>query len=239
MRLRVRASRPGGRRPPSPAFAGCFVDPEFLSRRECSEQLDEVATFRREHDLPLIERPGGARPLRYRVIDGEHVARWLPGVREVAERVRRVVAGIAPDGAFFLDDTAAAVNVNIVPPGGSYRWHYDRNAYTGLVYLNAVADGEIELFPNYRLRLGPEGSLLQRLTDGTAKNDYVRALLGKKVVVRPLPGTLLVMRGDRCLHSVAPVGGKADRVSLVTAFDLPGKTFAGGENLDRYLYSNS
>lgn len=37
------------------------------------------------------------------------------------------------------------------PPGGEYRWHYDRNAVTAILYLNEVPGGETEIFPNFRL----------------------------------------------------------------------------------------
>jgi hypothetical protein len=187
--------------------------------------------------LPVVERLGTARPLRYRVIDGTHIARSFPGIGAIAERVQRVVAAIAPSESFFLDNLAARVNVNIVAPGGSYRWHYDRNAFTGLVSLNAVLDGEIEMYPNYRFRLGSGTSWLQRLADGVAVNATLRDRVSKKHVIRPEPGLLIVIRGDRCLHSVAPVAGETDRVSLVIAFDRPGKIFGQQDDLDRYLYS--
>jgi hypothetical protein len=52
-------------------------------------------------------------------------------------------------GRDFIREQAAPRN--ITPPGGEYRWHYDRNAATAILYLNEVPGGETEMFPNYRL----------------------------------------------------------------------------------------
>ena len=49
-----------------------------------------------------------------------------------------------------IEDAVAARNINVTPPGGEYRWHYDRNAVTAIIYLNEVPGGETEIFANYR-----------------------------------------------------------------------------------------
>ena len=214
-----------------------LVEPDFLTPLECAAHLRAIARFRLEHELPLIERRERSRSLLYRVIDGVHVARSLPGISSVAERVRRVIAGISPDHAHYVYDERAAVNVNIVPPGGSYRWHYDLSPYTAMLYLNTVTGGEIEMYPNYRLCVGPAASKLQRFVDRVAGDPRARELFGKKVAVRPAPGLLLVMRGDRCLHSVAPTAGAADRISMVMAFDRLGTKYVQRSRLNRFVYT--
>ena len=128
-------------------------------------------------------------------------------------------------------------NVNITPPGGEYRWHYDRNAVTAIVYLNEVPGGETELYPNFRLRLKQRYSRLQRWLDRLLQVGLVRRVFGKLVMVAPRRGSLVLMAGNMCLHSVRPVGGDEDRINLILAYDEPGAQFAIEENLDTYLYT--
>jgi hypothetical protein len=79
---------------------------------------------------PPVERDSGRRPLHYRVIDGlalrDHVPQLEASSREV-NGVRQRADGrpLAP-----MQNPQAQLNVNITPPGGSYRWRYDRNAVT-------------------------------------------------------------------------------------------------------------
>ncbi|HET8840930.1 MAG TPA: hypothetical protein VFN35_05650 [Ktedonobacteraceae bacterium] len=41
------------------------------------------------------------------------------------------------------------MNGNIMLAGGEYRWHYDQNTITALLYPNKGDGGEIEFYPNY------------------------------------------------------------------------------------------
>ena len=138
--------------------------------------------------------------------------------------------------------SAVAVNVNVTPAGGAYRWHYDRNAVTLILYLNAVIGGAIELCPGYRILL-PSGwatSRSQRALDGVLELRPLRRLAGQAVTIEPRPGRLLLMRGRRCLHSVQPVAsGSPERVAVVMAYDHPADSADPGEALDRYLYTAS
>lgn len=48
-------------------------------------------------------------------------------------------------------------------------------------------------------------------------------------------GTLLVVCGNRSLHSVRTVLGESERINVVLAFDVPGSHNAS-PSLDDYLY---
>jgi hypothetical protein len=63
--------------------------------------------------------------------------------------------------------------------------------------------------------------------------------LGHKVVVHPEPGLLVLLRGDRCLHSVTAVTGSECRYNLVMAFDSAGSPRRDAGALDAYLYSQA
>jgi hypothetical protein len=134
-----------------------------------------------------------------------------------------------------LGDKQVACNVNITQPGGSYRYHYDRNAVTVILYLNETRGGETECYPNHRLNL----IYLQREVDRVFENPMFRRVFGKQILVRPRAGRLLVMRGDRCLHSVREVSGNADRINIVMSYDVKGARHANSHHLNSYLYSGA
>jgi hypothetical protein len=219
--------------------AGYAVYDNFADRRACDALVDAVNDYRHHHRLPYIERRCRGRDLRYQVIDGPRVAEALPAVdgllqaadRAVSEACCRPLARLAGQ---------VGVNVNITPPGGSYRWHYDRCPVTAMVYLNAVAGGEIELYPNHRLPCGHfAGTSLQRTVDAVGACRPVLWLSrAPHVAVSPVPGRLLIIRGDRCLHSVREVGEGPDRINLVVSYDVVGAERARPE-LDAYLYSDA
>lgn len=218
----------------------------FVGFQAVERYADEVATagllaaveaYLAHHELPVIERRHGARRLCYQVIDGLQVARDLPGLLDVYEAVNAEVDARLGVHVVPVAEPVARVNVNITPPGGSYRWHYDRNAVTATLYLNRVVGGELELCPGYRLSRGAGAGALGRAADRALQWRGVMRVLGHKVVVHPEPGLLVLMRGDRCLHSVAAVTGGACRYNLVMAFDDAGSAPRAAGALDAYLYS--
>lgn len=218
---------------------GCVITTDYLPQAENNALLAEVDRFRRVTELPVVARAGGERGLRYQVIDGPAVAAHLPGVVALYERVRRDLERTYRRPLVPLDDERAALNVNITSPEGSYRWHYDRNAVTAVLYLNQVTGGELELCPGYRitsrwLRRLPR---LQQALDAGLAVRPVRRVLGGPQFVAPAPGTLVSMRGDRCLHSVRPVTGTQDRVCVVMSYDPPGSS-SRRQLLNDYLYSS-
>ena len=109
---------------------------DFLTASRCEELLEVVAKYRVDHDLPLIVRRDQDRSLCYRVIDGEQIHRYLPQVEQLYLETAKVVRQVSGLDLAPLENRGASVNVNITPVGGQYRWHYDRNAVTGILYLN-------------------------------------------------------------------------------------------------------
>lgn len=125
----------------------------FATREVCAALVSEINEHRRQHHLPVIERANGELPLRYAVIDGDQIAECLPEVSRVYERTTRLVKKLWPGKIEPLVDRKVACNINITEPGGSYRYHYDRNAVTAVLYLNEIKGGETECYPDYRLPL--------------------------------------------------------------------------------------
>ena len=212
----------------------------YLSAARCDALLDAVAAYRAEHPLPLIERPGTPRALRYRVIDGEQVHAHLPALEDLYREVLAIVREHFGAAVVPLRHRVAGVNVNLVPPGGEYRWHYDRNAVTALLYLNRVDGGETEIYPGYRVSLGRwQASPLQQRLDGVLQWGPVRRVFGRMRSIAPAVGRLVLMRGDRSLHAVRAVTGSDERINLVMTFDVPGARHLQERALDPYLYAAS
>lgn len=110
---------------------------------------------------------------------------------------------------------------------------------TAILYLNETEGGETECYPNYRLSLSHAyNSPLQQKLDRLLQNRYLRSVAATQLLVRPLAGRLLIMRGNRCLHSVRPVLGQTDRLNIIMSYDHPDANFAVAENLNSYLYTS-
>ena len=222
------------------AKQGYLIVPSYLQNVDCERLLAAVEEYRKTNDVPVVHRPSGKRPLRYAVIDGMRVREHFPQVSLLAGELNKLANSLSEQPLVPLADERVAININITTKGGAYRWHYDRNAVTAILYLNSVDGGETECYPNFRVTMpGGIASVLQRLSDRILQTRRLRKLSGRKIMVSPEAGKLLVMRGNKCLHSVLPVTGDADRVNLIVSLDLPGKTFAVADGLNRYLYEST
>jgi 2-oxoglutarate-Fe(II)-dependent oxygenase superfamily protein len=217
---------------------GVEVVPEFLSGDECESLLSAIADYRRTHELPVVYREEKGRSLNYIVMEGWRFHEALPDSEAIVDRVRNQLESICGEPLVLIDDARAACNVNITPPGGQYRWHYDRNLVTALVYLNAVEGGETDLYPNYRLTWPwRQPTKMQSLLDRLLLIKGVRKVAGRPTAVTPAQGTFVALRGNTTLHSVRPVGGDEVRINLVVAFDRPGSD-SSRPTLNAYLYES-
>lgn len=222
----------------SPFFRRGFeISRGFLSVAECENYLRSVRELERLEGLPLIERQAPGRALRYKVIDGRRIGSAIPDIDKLTGCVRAELEQVTGSSLEPIRDAVAARNVNVTPPGGEYRWHYDRNAVTAIIYLNEVPGGETELYPNYRLVL-PGVRRLQRWLDALLRLPAARRLSGRQVVAAPERGSMLIIRGDRTLHSVRRVGGDQDRVNVILAFDGPDARSTRSD-LNTYLYDQT
>jgi hypothetical protein len=218
---------------------GVAIQPHFLSAEECEKYCESVLALDRSVGLPLIERQVRERSLRYKVVDGRIIGDALPEIDELTARVEEALEHTCGPGLRPIDDAVAARNINVTPPGGEYRWHYDRNAATAVIYLNEVPGGETEIFPNYRLLLrGGRYPRIQQRLDDMLRPRIVRRLFGDLKVVVPRQGTMVIMRGNTTLHSVRAVLGDDDRIAVVLAYDYPGRGHRRAA-LNSYLYTSA
>jgi hypothetical protein len=218
---------------------GMALEPNFLSPEECEKYCQSVLALDRSKGLPLIERQVRERSLRYKVVDGLRIAEALPEIDDLSRRVEEALERICGPGLVPIDDFVAARNINVTPPGGEYRWHYDRNAATAIIYLNEVPGGQTEIFPNFRLLIRDgRYQRIQRRLDDVIRLRIVRRLFGHQRLVQPRQGTLVIMRGNTTLHSVRAVLGTEDRIAVVLAYDFPGQDHRRSA-LNDYLYTSA
>jgi hypothetical protein len=211
---------------------------DFMSPAQCGEILTSIRSYRAQNEPPLIDRVERSRSLRYRVIDGNAVAQGLTELEVLYRQIGQLISEWSGQTLVPIEDRVAGININITPPGGEYRWHYDRNAVTAILYLNQVQGGATEIYANHRILLPPSLQMLQHGVDAIARGRLALTLVGKKTAVTPQAGRLVVMRGDRCLHSVCAVEGTEERINLCLAYDRLGARHQQHRALDDYLYSD-
>ena len=118
----------------------------------------------------------------------------------------------------------SALNLNILDSKDSlYRWHFDAVSYTAILYLTDVRPqdgGALRVVANCEPHLPP---------------DLVKA---KIVEIWPSAGTLVLMDGTRCYHSVSPMLQEARRFSIPLVFPN-GEAAARPLGLDSYLYDSA
>lgn len=217
---------------------GLLVIDQFLAPAECAELLSSIDSYRQTHTLPIIYRKEAQRSLNYKVIDGDQIQEHFPQLTRLYSDVNRLASEKSSLQLLPLNNLTATVNVNITPPAGEYRWHYDRNAVTAILFLNEVSGGEIEMYPNYRIYLGRRRhTRLQRWLDSLLRVRFILRYFGRMVSLAPRAGMLIIMRGDKCLHSVRAVEGDQERLNIIMTFDLPRASFPQESDLDPYLYS--
>src|ERR1700677_4785700 len=172
---------------------GVAFEPNFLSAAECEKYCESVLALDRSVGLPLIERRVRERSLRYKVVDGRIIADALPEIDDLTKRVEEALDRTCGPGLVPIDDAVAARNINVSPPGGEYRWHYDRNAATAVIYLNEVPGGEIEIFPNFRLLVrGGRYQRMQQRLDHMLRLRLVRRVFAPQRLIVPRQGTMVI-----------------------------------------------
>lgn len=217
-----------------------YIEDDFLSEAQSNSLLRLIQRTETHFQTPKIERQMPGRSLRYRVMDGIYILHHLPELLDLIPSVQAIASIFNKNKIFALDNPSAAINVNITEPSGEYRWHYDRNAITAILYLNSVSGGETELIPNSRIHLGPlKHTFVQRWLDQPLIKRLNTGLAEETVTISPKPGRLMIMQGDRCLHSVKSVEAGEPRYNIIFTFDKHNARFHVDKGLDPYLYSTN
>ncbi|WP_094676574.1 hypothetical protein, partial [Hydrocoleum sp. CS-953] len=163
--------------------AGYFLQENFLSQPECDSLLQLISDYRQTNSVSKIHRNIKPIPLNRSVIDGKIIQSEIPEVQKLYETVNQVINNLTNKQLFPLQDIQVGCNINITEKGGTYQWHYDRNAITALLYLNKVDGGEIEFYPNYRITLpSAKFSRFQSVIDRVQQLSFFRHTFGKQII---------------------------------------------------------
>jgi 2-oxoglutarate-Fe(II)-dependent oxygenase superfamily protein len=174
-----------------------------------------------------IDQRSDRHVLAYRVLTGDVIREEYTELYDfyVAPSTLRWVAGVTGEREIHVSSNLrSAVNVNILQSGNTYRWHFDANPFTALLYLSTTppgAGGELELYPN----LGPQN---------TSPEDLAAR---QKVVLPTRANTLVLMDGTTTYHHVAPVIEECDRLSVPMVYP-PFRDELRPPELDDYLYGS-
>ena len=167
------------------------------------------------HELRSTTTRGHKTGLRYSVVDGNAVAihlRWLWNAYRTA--LRELVCRATGEDLVVGDDTRSAITLNTLDSASQYDVHVDSNPYTGLLFATTMplwAGGELEfLVPS----------------DGPS-------------LVRPVAGRFLVFDGTQAPHTIRPIRGKFQRVSVPMNFYRAGKRQDRPTDLDSYVFGTS
>ena len=218
----------------------CIID-NFLSPQQCQDLLGLITEYRNNHKIPEVLRDKAqkdSRSLHYLVINGVQIETHLSKIWHIYHDVNDVVKNLSAHHLTILDNKRVGLNINIMKGGCEYRWHYDRNAITVILYLNEVQGGNTEVYPNYRLHLGKyKYTKLQHKLDLLLQTNFIWRLFSKKHIVEPRQGRILIMQADKCLHSVSSVDGDQERINIIMAYDYLNNHSPIEKHLDSYLYT--
>jgi len=174
-----------------------------------------------------VRKENGSDVLRYRVLTGDTIKDRWPQLYDFYSHpeLRSWISGVTgTEGIALSPHLQSAININVLSePGEVYRWHFDAEPYTALLYLSDSEPddgGFLEFYPNANLE-SSETLPVER-----------------KVKFLPRQGSLVLMDGTRCYHRVSPILRRHERVSIPMVFPAQARQ-ARPENLDSYLYDQA
>lgn len=202
------------------AVAPCALPHEMVERwRHDAERLSCHARS--------IQRTEGNFQLTYRVVTGDHIREYWPELFAFycGPAVHDWVQYVTGEDAISTSaNLRSAVNLNIMDQVDSvYRWHFDAEPYTVLLYLTGVQaedGGALEIIPNCSRHQVP--------------SDHA-----SPIRLFPPAGTLLVMDGTRCYHRATAMLRPVVRFSVPMVFPKLENANDRPAGLDSYLYEAS
>ncbi|MDJ0926101.1 MAG: 2OG-Fe(II) oxygenase [Gammaproteobacteria bacterium] len=151
-------------------------------------------------------------------LNGQELVDRISVLAPLYERFGEIVNAVSGDEFAPLDTYEIGLSLNYTPPGGEFVRHFDRNEMTVSLYFNEVEGGELVVWPKI---LSP----ILRIFGEKGKSAAVRlSQYQKGVSITPRVGTIVIF-SKQAVHAVAPVLGNRARVSVIMAYDRPGKSF--------------
>jgi hypothetical protein len=215
------------------ADCGSASFPEFVAPAALKSMIDEglakhPLAYRRNQELPIngkrsVAGDSGAeatqRASAYRMwvlasdlLSREGATRRLYQSQDMLDMVREAVDVPA---LYTVADALIDVNLTYMGDGDQHGWHYDDNEFVvSLILQVPEGGGAFEYAPGaWDLESGEIDDILNGCSARTRTQSVA-------------PGTLLVFRGSRALHRVAPVQGARQRmIALLSYHTEPGFVF--------------
>ena len=215
------------------ADSGSASFPEFVHPEALQNMIDEglakhALAYRRNQELTINGKgvaggSAGTEPSRrtspYRMwvlgsdlLSPEGAVRRLYSSDEMRNLVREAVEVPA---LYTVADPLIDVNLTYMGDGDQHGWHYDDNEFVVSLILQLPESGGVFEYAPGASNLGP--AEIDDILDS-------RSPLTRTQFVAP--GTLLVFRGSRALHRVAPIKGARQRIiALLSYHTEPGFVF--------------
>ncbi len=185
------------------------LDPAF-----CQQSIGSLANA----SLIRVESSDRRGTTKFMTLNGEELLERVPRLRDLALEFADIVSRLAGTTYVPLDNSKVGISLNYTPPGGAFVRHFDRNEITVSLYLNEVANGELTIWPN----------IVTPFLDRFGRYRLPLALWKTRVTgsidIPPRIGTAVVF-SRRTVHAVSPVTGERCRVSIILAYDRPGRSF--------------
>jgi hypothetical protein len=197
-----------------------------ILRGSALKQWQQQAQTLTKHARTVVRRNDRVE-LAYKVVTGGHIRNhWRDLLAFYTDSdVLKWLMALTDDPKIRLSPhLQSAVNLNILDTKDfQYRWHFDAVAYTAILYLTDVRredGGALCIIPNCRRHVVPD-------------------VRGSKIVeLWPQAGSMVVMDGTRCYHSVGPMLREASRLSIPLVFPNVGAS-PRPAGLDAYLYGHA
>ncbi len=214
---------------------GCLVLPSFLrpaALLAAAEEIGELATHvpirkhtstvyaRRDLEIALPADDPRVHRLEW---NAGHVTRDMIPPYSVAHRIYAsavfksfIAACTHRDRIFEYADPLAGLVATVLPPGGTYPWHYDTNEFVVTIMTRKPeAGGKFEYSPNLRSPGDENLSGLANVLSGACV-EPIRS-------VDMEPGDMQLFLGRYSLHRVTPTAGSSHRHVMVFSYaDRPG-----------------
>lgn len=144
--------------------------------------------------------------------NGASLISELPEIKRIHDFIHSCMAS-SIENLRVIGDLPVAISANLLraEDGHTFRYHFDRNEYTAVIYLTENQEFPLSLYPNIR-------------TDplvGDSTWLYEKDTIAP-INIAPNPGRLVAFRGRTCLHGVINHSANStatERLSLQFAYD--------------------
>jgi hypothetical protein len=192
---------------------GYEVFDDLLSADHCAELAGKLKAAM-ERECIVVDNDG----VNIKTRNGSTLVRELPEIEKIYLKIHATMAAHIAD-LLVLDDLPVAISANLLRQelGHSFRYHFDRNEYTAVLYLTDSPELPLCIHPKIRTDPAVGDSLWLYEKESRAP-----------IRVDPSPGRLVCFHARTSLHGVISspdVPSTTDRISLQFAFDTRRRSF--------------